>query len=126
MSSRLTALQVEGATAWATRRHHGPKLHLLFRFLQWLIGTPEEASAAAHFRFLPGALSPLIVGLGLWFYHWLRVLRERGALGQLRPARRIYGYIMAALGLDALAAAMVQMHQSLADKNTRENWGRRT
>jgi hypothetical protein len=80
---------------------------IAFGILQWLIGTPEEASAAAHFRFLPGALSPLIIGLGLWFYHWATVLRERAALGQLWPARRIYGYIMAALGLGALVAAIV-------------------
>lgn len=80
---------------------------IAFGILQWLIGTPEEASAAAHFRFLPGALSPLIIGLGLWFYHWATVQRERAAPGQLRMVRRIYGYVMAALGLGALAAAVI-------------------
>jgi hypothetical protein len=80
---------------------------IAFMILQWLIGTPEEASAAAHFRFLPGALSPLIIGLGLWFYHWATVQQERATLGELRVVRRIYGYVMAALGLGVLAAAIV-------------------
>lgn len=80
---------------------------VVFGILQWLIGTPEEASAAAHFRFLPGALSPLVIGLSLWFYHWQTVQRERSPLGQLRAARQTYAYIMAALGLGALAASVI-------------------
>lgn len=78
-----------------------------FGVLQWFIGTPEEASAAAHFHFLPGALTPLIVGPGLWLYHWATLQQERTALEQLRTARRIYGYAMAALGLGALAATVI-------------------
>jgi hypothetical protein len=80
---------------------------ILFSVLQWLIGTPEEATATAHFRFLPGALAPLVIGLGLWLYHWTVVQRERAALGELPDARRIYGYIMTALGLGALIAATI-------------------
>jgi len=80
---------------------------IVFVVLQWLIGTPEEASAADHFRFLPGALSPLVIGLGLWLYHWQVVQRERAALGQMAVARRTYAYIMAALGLGALAASVI-------------------
>ncbi len=80
---------------------------IVFGVLEWGIGTPEEASAADHFRFLAGALSPLIIGLGLWLYHWGVVQQERAALGQLLAARRIYAYIMTALGLGALAAAMI-------------------
>ena len=79
---------------------------IAFGVLQWLIGTPDEASATGHFRFLPGALSPLAIGLGLWLYHWATVQQERAAAGQLRAVRRIYGYIMAALGLGALVAAI--------------------
>ncbi|MFQ5879504.1 MAG: DUF5671 domain-containing protein [Dehalococcoidia bacterium] len=75
--------------------------------LVWLIGVPDEATATAHFRFLPGALSPLLVGLGLWFYHWMAVQREQAVAGQLAIARRTYAYIMAALGLGALAGAII-------------------
>jgi hypothetical protein len=78
-----------------------------FGTLQWLMGTPEETSAAAHFRFLPGALSSLVIGLSLWLCHWQTVQRERSPLGQLQAARQTYAYIMAALGLGALAASVV-------------------
>jgi len=80
---------------------------IVYGALVWLIGVPEEASAAAHFRFLAGALSPLIIGMGLWLYHWQVVQREHAAAEQLPAARRIYAYIMAALGLGALAVALI-------------------
>jgi hypothetical protein len=80
---------------------------IVYGALVWLIGGSEEVSAAAHFRFLPGALSPLIIGMGLWLYHWQVVQRERAAVGELPAARRIYAYVMAALGLGALATAII-------------------
>ena len=82
---------------------------LLFGLLEWGIGTPQEDSASAHFRFLPGALAPLLIGLLLWAYHWATVQQERAAAGQLLAARRIYGYVMAALGLGALAGMVVAL-----------------
>lgn len=80
---------------------------IAYGVLVWLIGVPEDDSATAHFRFLPSALAPLVVGLSLWLYHWSTLQRERAAGGQLLAARRIYAYIMAALGLGALAAALI-------------------
>jgi len=80
---------------------------IVYGALEWLIGVPEEESATAHFRFLPGALSPLLIGLGLWAYHWTVVQQERAAVGELPAARRIYAYIMAALGLGALVASII-------------------
>jgi hypothetical protein len=80
---------------------------IVFGALEWLIRVPEEESATAHFRFLPGALSPLLIGLGLWAYHWTVVQQERAAVGELPAARRIYAYIMAALGLGALVASII-------------------
>ncbi len=80
---------------------------IAFAVLQWLIGTPEETEAAAHFRVLPGAISPLLIGLVLWLYHWAVVEREQAARGELPAAKRIYGYIMTALGIGALAAAII-------------------
>ena len=80
---------------------------ILFGVLQWLIGTPDEASATAHFRFVPAALAPLLIGSVLWLYHWSVVQQERAAAGQLQAARRTYAYIMTALGLGTLAAAII-------------------
>lgn len=82
---------------------------IIFGILQWFIGTPEEASAAEHFRILPGALSALAVGACLWLYHWSTVQWERAALGQLPAARRVYTYIMVALGVSALATAIAAL-----------------
>lgn len=82
---------------------------LLFGLLEWWIGTPAEDTANAHFRFLPGALAPLLVGLLLWAYHWTVVQQERSTLGELIVARRIYRYVMTALGLGALAAAVITL-----------------
>lgn len=82
---------------------------ILFGLLQWGIGTPEEDTASAHFRFLPGALAPLAVGLLLWAYHWATVQQERAALGQLAAARRIYRYVLTALGLGALVGAVITL-----------------
>lgn len=82
---------------------------ILFGLLQWGMGTPEETSAGAHFRLVPGALAPLLVGLLLWTYHWATVQQERAAVGQLPAARRVYRYIMTALGLGALAGAVIAL-----------------
>jgi hypothetical protein len=80
---------------------------LVFGVFQWVFGTPDDARAADHFRFLAGTLAPLLIGLGLWLYHWEIVQREQALLRRLPDARRVYFYIMAALGLGALAAAIV-------------------
>jgi hypothetical protein len=73
------------------------------------MGTPEHDSAGVHFRFVPGALAPLLVGLLLWVYHWAVVQQERAARGELAIARRAYRYVMTALGLGALAATVITL-----------------
>jgi hypothetical protein len=80
---------------------------LVYGSLQWGMGTPEQDTASAHFRFLPGALAPLAVALLIWAYHWTVVQVERAAAGGLLAAQRIYRYIMTAIGIAALAAAMI-------------------
>jgi len=82
---------------------------IVFGTLEWGIGTPVEEAAGAHFRFIPGALAPLLAGVCLWAYHWAVIQHERAAMGQLIVARRLYGYILAALGLGALAALIITL-----------------
>ena len=82
---------------------------LVFGLLEWGIGTPEDDAASAHFRYVPGALAPLVVGLCLWAYHWAVVQQERAAAGQLVAARRLYNYILTALGLGALAGVVITL-----------------
>jgi hypothetical protein len=80
---------------------------LLYGVLQWGIGTPDADSAGMHFRFVPAALAPLLVGLLLWGYHWAVVREERAAVGELGTARRVYGYLVTVLGLGALIGAVI-------------------
>ncbi len=99
----LHALAIMGGVA-ATLAATGV---LLFFLLQWGIGTPEHDSAAVHFRVVPGALAPLLVGLLLWVYHWSVLQHERATRRELAIARRIYRYVMTALGLGAMAGAVI-------------------
>jgi hypothetical protein len=82
---------------------------MLYGLLQWGMGTPEHDSASAHFRFVPGALAPLLIGLLLWAYHWAVVQQERAAREELVIARRIYRYVMTAIGLGTLAGAVIAL-----------------
>jgi len=81
---------------------------LLYSLLQWLIGNPSLESAVAHFQPLPGQLAALMIGIGVWGYHWAVVRREAPAIaGGLAAARRVYRYLVAALGLGTLAAGLI-------------------
>ncbi|MBI4281868.1 MAG: hypothetical protein HY672_00045 [Chloroflexi bacterium] len=81
---------------------------LLYRILQWTIGSPEITSARLHFDVLPTLVSFVVVGGGLWGYHWATVRQEaaiarRGLVG----ARRVYSYLVSAVGLVTLSAGLV-------------------
>ena len=81
---------------------------LLFGALTWLIGAPLlEDSTAGHFRFVPGTLAALSIGIGLWAYHWWVVQKEaRSSPVESRGAQRVYTYVLAGLGLGALATGI--------------------
>ena len=81
---------------------------LLFGVLQWLIGEPDVTGASAHFRFLPGVMAAVVTGAGVWGYHWAVVRQEAPiVVGGLLAARRVYRYLVAALGLGTLAVGLV-------------------
>jgi hypothetical protein len=82
---------------------------ILYGVLEWWFGTPEWESAARHFRLLPGAITVVAVGALLWAYHWTVIHQERAAAGQLQGAQRIYRYVMATLGLGALAGMLITL-----------------
>jgi hypothetical protein len=81
--------------------------------LNWLISEPG-VSLSEHFAFLPGPLSALVVGLGSWIYHRV-VLMEAATSGARSEPERIYRYILAAVGLVALAIALVVLLALLID-----------
>jgi hypothetical protein len=74
--------------------------------LAWALDA-VETSAREHFRYLTGVIPTLLLGGGVWAYHWLEVREEQSGLQALAAARRTYGYLMAMLGLGALAAALI-------------------
>ena len=89
---------------------------ILFGVLQWLIGVPDAAGAAAHFRFFPGALATVVSGVGVWGYHWAVMQREsRLAIEGFVAAQRVYRYLVAALGLVTLAVGLVILFSVLVD-----------
>ena len=83
---------------------------VMYGVLVWLMGVPIHEAAGTHFRFLPAVLASLSVGGGLWAYHWTVVQREAEASpSESRGLRRSYAYILAALGLDALAVGVATL-----------------
>ncbi len=68
----------------------------LFAILQWWLGDPESASAVRHFQDFIPALSVLVVGGIIWFYH----RRVVGPLtGDRTEVQRVYDHVVAAVGL---------------------------
>ncbi|MEK7777755.1 MAG: DUF5671 domain-containing protein [Chloroflexota bacterium] len=78
----------------------------IYQTLRFVLGG-VSVPAAAHFQFLATTVPPLLVGVGLWAYHW-RVVREEGEgmPWRLLGAGRAYRYVMAGLGLGSLSAGI--------------------
>ena len=80
---------------------------LLYRILQWIIGNPEITNAQFQFDVLPALVSFGTVGGGLWGYHWA-IVRQEAAVAQrgLVAARRVYSYLVSAVGLVTLSVGL--------------------
>jgi hypothetical protein len=83
---------------------------ILFKVLQWYIGEPGTLGASAHFSALPGLIAVLVPGAALWGYHWA-VVRQESLLstGRWPAARRVYRYLVAAIGLTTLSVGLVMV-----------------
>ena len=75
--------------------------------MEWLLGVPWDGTTAERFRFLPGALASLSVGIGLSAYHWT-VVRGEADFSDDEPEALggSYPYVLAALGLVALVTGI--------------------
>ena len=80
--------------------------NLLYQVLRWGLGQPD-LYAADHFRVAPAALAGIFTGAGLWVYHWTVARQEASDRGGLPAARRIYRYIVTAVGLLVSGAGIV-------------------
>ena len=70
--------------------------------LQWLIGEPGAARAAAHFMGVPTAVATGLVGFAIWRYH--RTVLDAAAAGLRTEPERTYNYLAAGVGLVTGAA----------------------
>jgi hypothetical protein len=83
---------------------------LLFDVLQWFIGVPGPGGASVHFNGVPGFIAVLVPGSALWGYHWAVVQQESIlSTGRWPAARRVYRYLVAALGLVTLSVGLVMV-----------------
>ena len=84
----------------------GVGIYQTLRFVLGGVGIP----ASAHFEFLTATVPSLLVGAGLWAYHW-RVVQEEGEgmPWRLQGAGRAYQYVMSGLGLASLSGGMATL-----------------
>jgi hypothetical protein len=68
-----------------------------FSVLQWWWGEPDTSSAVRHFSDFTPAVAVLAVGVLVWSYHRLVVLRQAPA--ERTEVNRVYDYVVAAVGL---------------------------
>ncbi|HET8988038.1 MAG TPA: DUF5671 domain-containing protein [Humibacillus sp.] len=80
---------------------------VLYTLLVWLIGDPEYTDAARHFIDTPTAGAAALVGVIVWWYHQ-SVLAEAHVVVRTE-VRRVYEYLMSAIGLLAAAAGVTML-----------------
>ncbi len=80
----------------------------------WALGGVDSGELGGHFDMLPGAVAGLGVGIALWVYHWQVVQREAETSASAAvSARRVYTYILAAIGTVLLASAIALLVHTL-------------
>lgn len=85
-----------------------PAATTLDAVLEWFLGVPNAATAAAHFSSVPGAISAAMVGVGTWGYH-RAVLAESGGIHARSGPERVYRYLLAAGGLVTLSVGTARL-----------------
>lgn len=79
---------------------------MVFGVLDWVLGDPAS-SAAAHFTFLPGAITGVVVGGATWAYH-AAVLGSRDQRDHSEVGR-VYAYLLAGAGLVVAASGVTTL-----------------
>jgi hypothetical protein len=86
---------------------------LLHTVLVWLVGDPGTTSATRHFGDVPEMLAATAVGLAVWWYH--HAVLDSVEVEKRTEPRRIYEYLMAAIGLMAAAAGLTTLLVALIE-----------
>lgn len=90
---------------------------VLYTTLVWFLGDPESTEAVRHFNDTPWALGAAAAGTLVWWYHQ-RVLQE-AHLPTRTEVRRVYEYLMAAIGLVAAGVGLTVLVVSGVEALTR-------
>lgn len=75
--------------------------------LVWGVGDPTSPQPREHFSDVPAQLAVVVTGLLLWWYHQ-EVLGARRS-GERTEVRRVYEYLLSAVGLLAAGAGLVMV-----------------
>lgn len=86
---------------------------LLWTLLVWWVGDPGPVDAREHLLAAPTQLATIVVGLLVWWYHQ-EVLAARRSAPRVE-VRRVYEYLMSAIGLAAAAAGVVMVLVTLVE-----------
>lgn len=86
---------------------------LLWTVLVWLVGDPGVVEAREHFLDAPNQLAMIMVGLLVCWYHQEVLAARRSAPRD--EVRRVYEYLLAAVGLGAAAAGVVMVLVTLVE-----------
>ncbi|MGB5951998.1 MAG: DUF5671 domain-containing protein [Ornithinimicrobium sp.] len=78
-----------------------------YQVLVWLVGDPASGDAVQHFVTVPPLLAIGMVGLVLWWYH--RAVLTTVEIPARAEPRRVYDYLMSAVGLVAAAAGLTMI-----------------
>ena len=80
---------------------------VVYDLLVWLLGDPEFSDAARHFNDAPWAAGAAATGALVWWYH--QAVLEEAHLKARTEVRRVYEYLMSAIGLLAAAAGLTTL-----------------
>lgn len=81
--------------------------------LVWLVGEPREPTAREHFVDAPAQTGVVVAGLLVWWYH--QAVLDAGRRGERTEVRRVYEYVMAAVGLLAASSGLVMVLVTLVE-----------
>lgn len=80
---------------------------VLHQVLVWLVGDPRTTEATEHFAAAPATFGAAVAGLVVWWYH--QAVLDAGRSGERTEVRRVYEYLMSAVGLLAAAGGLVMV-----------------
>ncbi|MFB9732728.1 DUF5671 domain-containing protein [Ornithinimicrobium kibberense] len=86
---------------------------LAYDVLVWLVGDPAATTASEHFAGAPDLAGVVVVGLLVWWYH--QEVLGAGRAAARTEVRRVYEYVMAAVGLLAASAGLVMVIVTLVE-----------